>query len=78
MLTNDIYMKRAKEKKWTNREPIKVSNRIIVTRVLVIERGNGLLDVHMEALEIEIETRLAEVYTKRSKSLFIWLWFVVA
>ena len=57
MLTNDIYMKRARKEKWIDRETIKVSRKTTVVRVLAIEGGKGCWTFTWKDPDIEIETR---------------------
>ena len=57
-----------------------MSRRATVARVLAIERGNRLLDVHMESSRYRNrdEVRNEEVYTEVSGPLSMWLWLVAA
>ena len=51
------------------------SGSVEVNRRATVARVNGLLNVHMEAPDIEIDE---EVNTEGSGSFSMWLWFVAA
>ena len=57
-----------------------MSRRATIARGMAIERGNGLLDVHMKSFrhKNKDKDRNEEVYIEGNGSLSMWLWFVVA